>query len=734
MVSLRFRGSPSDSALSLVSLSVNWTLRLLTLCTFLLTSGSVRASPWALVEFSGDHDSLELLEHLPLMVEGGERHLLRAELRLADIELVRAAGVEIELLVPDIAALRPDVTQLAWSSLGQWQGYHDVAQVEESLRDLVALYPECARLVEVGRSVYGRSIWGVILSDRPWTRESDEPSMRILGGHHGDEWAAIELPLRFSWFLAEACSAGVEEAAFLERTELWVVPLLNPDGMDLFTRTNANSVDLNRNYSFMWRGGAYSGSGPFSEPETYSIRLLSFVRSFYHSLSMHSGATNLGWVWNHRVEVTPDEEWLSLVAEDYLGMTTDENFWVTNGAQWYRVRGDVNDWSYGVRGGHDYTLELSRSKTPDSDKLSVITEDHFPALLHFLGGSGQAGIRGRVVDSGGKGVEAALSWGVATSESYSEPETGAFHRLGPVGEVQLRAYAPGFKPTTTTVNVGDGVEGVTLVLESDTSRSVRIVGSELLVDEPSELEFCSLDGEEFFPEGMQWSLWRPGFRHEMGGLAGVSQCLRGYWDPALLSNQWEREGEWTVLLSDSEGKVLARVELGVAVVSSIQSVGVRVSLSEPVEIEWGEGENPQNPLWLRLVGAEVPEGAGVRLVNTVGERRWPVWRRDSPGEALAELVFEAESMASGNWSVRIFGGGHWRSLPEALFFREGAWSVAGDLSGDGTTSGGDSSSNLTPETSPGLQADGCGCRSSSPALLWLMLVGAWVSRQRLVTQ
>jgi protein MpaA len=56
--------------------------------------------------------------------------------------------------------------------------------------------------------------------------------------------------------------------------DLWLLPLMNPDGYANDVRGNGNGVDLNRNFPHDWTPIAqpgdwqYSGSGPGSEPET----------------------------------------------------------------------------------------------------------------------------------------------------------------------------------------------------------------------------------------------------------------------------------------------------------------------------------------------------------------------------------------------------------------------------------------------------------------------------------
>ncbi len=115
------------------------------------------------------------------------------------------------------------------------------------------------RVVTLGRSVRGRPISAVEVGN-----PSAAQRVLVVGCVHGDEPAGAPV--------AEALAAGPGPA----RADLWVVPVLNPDGMAARTRGNARGVDLNRNFPAGWRpldalgSVEYSGPGPLSEPESRS--------------------------------------------------------------------------------------------------------------------------------------------------------------------------------------------------------------------------------------------------------------------------------------------------------------------------------------------------------------------------------------------------------------------------------------------------------------------------------
>jgi protein MpaA len=109
------------------------------------------------------------------------------------------------------------------------------------------------RRVVLGHSVEGRPIVAFEVGNQAAGRRE-----LVVGCIHGDETAGVAIAHR----LERASPVGLD---------LWVVPVLNPDGAAAGTRGNGRGVDLNRNFPWRWRplrGAVYSGPRPLSEPES----------------------------------------------------------------------------------------------------------------------------------------------------------------------------------------------------------------------------------------------------------------------------------------------------------------------------------------------------------------------------------------------------------------------------------------------------------------------------------
>ncbi|ASD62482.1 M14 family murein peptide amidase A [Bdellovibrio bacteriovorus] len=100
---------------------------------------------------------------------------------------------------------------------------------------------------------------------------SERPIL-FIGGVHGDEPEGVRLAEEFLHWLKQ------EEAANSGRLRPWIlIPCINPDGYGKNQRTNANGVDLNRNFPCRdWSPESkapryYPGPSPGSEREVQAL-------------------------------------------------------------------------------------------------------------------------------------------------------------------------------------------------------------------------------------------------------------------------------------------------------------------------------------------------------------------------------------------------------------------------------------------------------------------------------
>jgi protein MpaA len=118
-------------------------------------------------------------------------------------------------------------------------------------------------VVMLGRSVEGRAIRAFRLGDPGSPRK-----LLVVGCIHGNESAGMAITRDL-----------IDDPSGL-RSDVWVIPVLNPDGLAAGTRQNAHGVDLNRNFGYGWAHNApygsleWPGPRPLSERETRIARNL----------------------------------------------------------------------------------------------------------------------------------------------------------------------------------------------------------------------------------------------------------------------------------------------------------------------------------------------------------------------------------------------------------------------------------------------------------------------------
>lgn len=145
--------------------------------------------------------------------------------------------------------------------------------------------------------------------------DPQKPAFLVYGVTHGSEWESAYGLLTLARLLASQTNSPLFDT---RHYCLKLIPILNPSGYELNTRQNAARVDLNRNGGEWWESfkgrdsnndgtwgpGDYDwkGTGPFSEPETQTLRTVIDRLKPYATLDFHGNGGGRG---NNRLVVLP---------------------------------------------------------------------------------------------------------------------------------------------------------------------------------------------------------------------------------------------------------------------------------------------------------------------------------------------------------------------------------------------------------------------------------------------
>ncbi|MGB3459450.1 MAG: M14 family zinc carboxypeptidase [Halobacteriota archaeon] len=302
--------------------------------------------------------------------------------------------------------------------------YHSYSSLETDLKNLVDRYPNITKVYDIGDSwektvgIADRDIFAIKISDNVTNEEDDEPDILFMGGIHAREWISVEVPLYLAKYLLDHYGTDQKVKQLVDSREIWIVPLVNPDGLEYSRTYDRNwrkncrdngdgtfGVDPNRNFGYNWglAGSSgdptketYRGVAPFSEPETQAIRDFVATHEFYASISYHSYSQLVLYPWGYTKDAAPHKEQLSKMAEDMANAIKDVhgmNYTPRQASNLYRASGDSDDWLYGAYNIAAFTVEL-RPKTlwdcggkpfelPE-DQIIPTCEENIPAALYLI--------------------------------------------------------------------------------------------------------------------------------------------------------------------------------------------------------------------------------------------------------------------------------------------------------------------------------------------------------------
>lgn len=274
---------------------------------------------------------------------------------------------------------------------------------DEVYRDIGLIakqYPGVVSVSSAGKSTQGKDLTLVKLGHGP-------KKALITAGIHSREHLTITFTMLCleeyaAYYTQNASYGGYNMRELLDRYTLYIVPMMNPDGTDIVTKftdplynytgsrmefkSNANGVNLNRNFPFYWNqitdGGVstkytdmqkYKGPSAGSEAETKAIMNLCSQNKFEWLFSMHLRGNCI--YWRDTANGTVPNDW-----ELTQKLTGKCGYWaVETSTETNDFGGGLENWFRGAYNRPGFCIELVPSNIPSPTDNSSYHRDYVKA-------------------------------------------------------------------------------------------------------------------------------------------------------------------------------------------------------------------------------------------------------------------------------------------------------------------------------------------------------------------
>ena len=269
--------------------------------------------------------------------------------------------------------------------------YYSYDELTDLLENLQQDYSNIFMYESLGKTYQDRDIWLVKISDNVEINES-EPEVLYTGGMHGNEKIGFQVTIySINAIVENYTSINVNESFtmrirhIVNNTELYFIPMVNPDGCEASTRKNRRpndgilgkwlflGVDINRNFGYKWEefdkhpilyfilskfsvvrypffdfwvikegigNGTYRGPYPFSENETKAIKNFVENHDIITGIDYHSKAKKIVYPWGWTNKPPLDEQIFLSIAE---GISKINDFEISQGSHGYYIFGSFTD-------------------------------------------------------------------------------------------------------------------------------------------------------------------------------------------------------------------------------------------------------------------------------------------------------------------------------------------------------------------------------------------------------
>ena len=355
-------------------------------------------------------------------------------------------------------------------SKNNWDYYPTYNQYVNMMYAFADSFPQICRIHSLGTLNSGREILIVNISDNVGQKEN-EPSFLYTSSMHGDELTGYVLMLRFIDDILNKYNVDSRITNLVDEIDIWINPLANPDGAYAggnnnvwgATRSNANFIDINRNFPDP-EDGPHPDGNPWQD-ETLIFMGLSDTINFNLASNLHTGTVVANYPWDTWSQLTADDNWWQHVCNEYADSCqfyggnnyfSGYNDGITNGYDWYEVDGGRQDYMNYFKHCREFTLELSDDKIPNPQDLPAFWDANNPSFYNYMEQS-LYGLRGIITDSiTGLPIKARVeiaNHDVDSSHVYSNMPIGNYHRYIYQGNYSFTFSKSGYHSKTINASI-----------------------------------------------------------------------------------------------------------------------------------------------------------------------------------------------------------------------------------------------------------------------------------------
>jgi len=473
-------------------------------------------------------------------------------------------------------------------------GYRSYDDLMLELGQLLAFYPNLVEIHTIGAGWgqeyaalgwpayqdYDHEIHAIKLSDNV-SQTEDEAQFYFVGTHHAREPISLEVTMEILYHLIDSYGTDPQITQIVDSSEIWFIPLLNPDGhklvidqSDVWWRKNIrdnndnhsidtasygngyDGVDLNRNYSYMWGNISasddpysvtYHGSEPFSEPETQALRDFLAAGHFLAGISYHTYGEYVLYPYGFAHNLSgPDHQEQALLAEQMAASIPKVGYGTYDpmpSYSLYPVSGSSEDWIYGSLGAFSYTIEMATEFIPPASQVPEILQNHLQAAMILLQRKDHKTLTGHVTDATtGAALKARIRVeGIdehipGRADTWSREDFGTYYRFLPEGTFTVHYSCEGYLNQTHSVQISSSEQ----TIQDIALQPAALVNQQILI---TDLDDNPIPDASFRLEQMpQVYSDAQGLVHIMGIYSGAHQIEISHPDFATMQFQAEFSG------------------------------------------------------------------------------------------------------------------------------------------------------------------------------------------------